>query len=194
MFRATTAYVERLREEGYDLWTISLWEQWIALQPQLDQAIDKIRTAFEGVILGPGIGLTEADAMEFNRTRDGLDAERLRDEKDNWQNISVEMLNACQVGMFFMDPVGFRFHFPAFLIADLNDQLELPCGMVDQLIQKNPSRTKWISLLDAQQRNAIISVLDVVQNCPEYYDKSNAFQRAINRFSDQTPNCGITNG
>lgn len=44
--------------------------------------------------------------------------------RDDWQNISAELLDAHYVALNFFSAAGLRFFLPAYLIADLQDELE----------------------------------------------------------------------
>ena len=64
MFRIDDEFIERLKDEGYDLWIISQWEQWLGLQPELEGAVDCLRIAFRDVKLGDGVGIYEANGRD----------------------------------------------------------------------------------------------------------------------------------
>lgn len=189
MFRVTAEYVEELRAEGYDLWTISLWENWLAKLPLLDEAIDSVSKAFDGVTLGTGIGLIEAYSMDGYVFREELTAERAQDEKERWQDIDVRELDEMgDTANAFFDTFGFIFHLPAFLLAELNDEFTFCQGVVHRLVAKRPSSNKWILFLDDAQRRSITSILEVVQHHPDYVGQSEQFRHSIARLTNPYDN------
>jgi hypothetical protein len=56
---------------------------------------------------------------------------------------------------------------------------------VDRLIEKHPLSTDWIDLLDDAQANALIEILELLKHHPEYYDQTDAFDRATTRIRDR---------
>jgi hypothetical protein len=78
-----------------------------------------VRDAFEGITLGHGVGLRQADGLEDYADDQTLAEYRAQDEKDDWSAIPVGDLNRYQFSPCFFDAEGMRFHLPAYLIADL---------------------------------------------------------------------------
>lgn len=180
MYRVTADLIETLEKGGYDLWTISLWKHWLTKLPELDGVLERIRTAFEGVTLGDGIGLYEADAIDDYALPEIRARARERDEKDRWQSITSEQLNECYCALTYFDAMGFKFHLPAFLIAEIND--EFNWSVFDALTEKHPTSTEWIDILDAEQADAVIAVLDLLKHHPEHSQQADAFELAIERI------------
>jgi len=191
MFNICTEYIERLKDEGYDLWTISQWEKWLAILPAMADAIDRIRTTFQDVTLGDGIGLFEANGMDDYACQ--LELVRLRglDERVNWQNLDGNTLERYYSAPSFFDPQGFVFHLPAFLLAELNDKHEY--GFIDRIVEKRPQTGCWINLLTPQQADSLVAVLSLVKQHPDYYNDIRKFDFAIERFAaiaNAAKNCG----
>ncbi len=67
-YHVTPETIAYLKAEGYDLWTISLWETWLGQMPRLQKAKERIRGAFRDVRLKDGMGLREADVYWFSLT------------------------------------------------------------------------------------------------------------------------------
>ena len=112
-----------------------------------------IESAFDGVKLGNGTGLHEAQGMD-----DWTDAEtcaklREKDEKDDWRKLSPDLINSPHGGLTFMDAEGFRFHLPAFLIAELrgNDR----CSTVFNLTRISDPLENQFRLLTKEQCLAV---------------------------------------
>lgn len=180
MYRITSEYVEELRRDGYDLWTISLWHEWLSWMPQFDSAISQIEPAFRDVTLGDGIGLREADAIDGYALEAERAEQRDQDEKHDWRTIDAQALNRNYVAPTYFDARGFVFHLPAFLLAELNGEYEW--DFIDELIQKHRLSTEWMGLLNEPQRDAIIDVLEVLRHHPSYFDQSQKFDLAIERI------------
>ncbi len=82
-----------------------------------------IREAFQGVTLGDGVGLNEAEGLDDYASKSELESLRARDEKLDWSAISVADLDLNMSSPCFFDANGMRFHLPAYMIAELQDQL-----------------------------------------------------------------------
>jgi|TARA_B110000495_G_C23024859_1_gene608783 hypothetical protein len=181
MFNIDAEFVERLKDEGYDLWTIGQWEQWHGRLPAMADVIDSIRTAFQNVTLGDGIGLYEANGMDDYACEPELARLRELDERLKWQNLDANVLEQYHSAPSFFDPQGFVFHLPAFLLAELNDKHEY--GFIDRIVEKRPQAGCWINLLTPQQANALVAILSLVKQHPDYYNDMRKFDFAIERFA-----------
>jgi Family of unknown function (DUF6714) len=91
---------------------------------QEDRVANAIRHAFAGVVLGDGIGLLEAQAIDDYADATARQTARSRDEMEDWSAISTDNLNQCYSSLSFFDADGMRFHLPAFLIADLEQNFK----------------------------------------------------------------------
>lgn len=114
----------------------------------------RVRRAFDGVTLGCGIGLREADAHDDWATPEATAAARRADEKQSWDLISFEDLHRYgEFGWFFLDAESLRFHLPAFMLADLNDASngDLPY----RLVEPSRQRDRLYSILNLDQRMAV---------------------------------------
>ncbi len=107
MYRITSRFVQQLRDKGYDVWTISLWEDWLTKMPEFETAFLQIDSAFRNTSLGNGIGLREADAMDDYATQTECKRQRQMDEKHEWRNLTPETLNKNYVAPAYFDARGF---------------------------------------------------------------------------------------
>lgn len=109
--------------------------------------------AFQGVTLGDGVGLWQAQGLDDYADDRQLAEYRVQDEKVDWPAISADDLNRCYSSLSFFDAEGMRFHLPAFLIADLkglySQDVVFPLTYFEN---DNLSRFK---LLDTAQRKAV---------------------------------------
>lgn len=181
MFHIDAEFVERQKDEGYDLWTISQWQHWLVQVPKMHGAVGQIRNAFRSVQLGDGIGLYEANGMDDYAGEVELTRLRELDEKLHWEHLDAKLLTQYYSAPSFFDPLGFVFHLPAFLIAELEDNHEF--AFIDRLVEKRPATGSWINLLTPRQADSLVNVLSLVKQHPFYFHDAKKFDHAIKRFA-----------
>jgi hypothetical protein len=113
-----------------------------------------IRTAFTGVVLGDGVGLRQAQALDDYADFRTVESCRAQDHKDDWAAISAEDLDYCYSSLSFFDPEGMRFHLPAFLIADLEGKLKTADVLFHLTFVRNGAEPRF-DILSSDQRNAV---------------------------------------
>lgn len=138
-----------------------------------------IRSAFEGVTLGNGVGLMQAQGLDDYLSHEVLDEYRLQDEKEDWTAISAEKLNRCHSSLSFFDPEGMRFHLPAFLIGDLDGTFDF--GVVFRLTYTSAQSKSDFSLFTATQRMAIREYLMLRLADPQYDFEHDLIERSLAR-------------
>lgn len=136
-----------------------------------------IRQAFAGVVLGDGIGLWEAQAIDDYADAENRQKQRRRDERDDWSRIPLESLVYADSSLSFFDAAGMRFHLPAFLMAELNASLHR--GLLWALT--NPWSERWSALLNADQRQVIRAFLEWCLEQDEYEYEHKYIRRALVR-------------
>jgi len=189
MFNIDSEFIERLKDDGHDLWTIGQWQHWLDELPAMAGAVDQMRSAFHGVELGDGIGIHEANGLDDYADESELARLRALDERQDWQNLDADTLEHFYSAPSFFDSQGFVFHLPAFLIATLDDKHEF--GFIDRIVDRCGDKTGgWIDLITPQQAGAIASILSLVKQHPDYYNDSEKFELAITRFSTIANNGG----
>ena len=92
---------------------------------RIDSLCRMIDEAFDGVILGEGIGLWEAQGLDDDDEEETCAKYRAKDEKEDWRKITDDDLNACSSSPSFFDAAGFRFHLAAFMQAELHEALAM---------------------------------------------------------------------
>jgi len=145
----TRADVDEMIARGYCPSTIEEAEKAFKTG-RIEEISALIREAFDGVTLGSGVGLREAQGLD-----DYADAKtrlkyRAGDEKLRWDRIPIKELTACTSSLSFFDAEGMRFHLPAFLIADI---LGAGRGMTDYSLTSG--HYEQFSLLSRAQRTAV---------------------------------------
>lgn len=120
------------------------------------ELIRLIREAFQGVTLGDGIGLWEAQAIDDYAESD---RPRLReqDEKLDWSKIEFDTLIRCDSSLSFFDADGMRFHLPAFLVMEVSGVSSN--GLYYHLTRLNDFMLEKFSTLSGRQRQAISQFL-----------------------------------
>ncbi|MBX3442544.1 MAG: hypothetical protein KF774_09050 [Planctomyces sp.] len=124
-----------------------------------------VRRAFQGVALGEGRGLREADGLDDYADARTLAAYRAQDEKRDWSAIPAADLNRHCCGLSFFDAEGMRFHLPAYLIAELEDQLDT-ASIVFHLTCMAGGTDSRFDALSAAQRDAVRQFLLMVLSDP----------------------------
>ena len=182
MFNIDKEFVERLKEEGYDLWTISLWEKWLPESKRIPEAIERIRVAFRDVKLGDGIGLLEANGMDDYANETELAQLRKFDERDSWKNIEPFEYGQHNFTPGYFDAAGFVFHLPGFLIAELTDEIDV--DFIERIIERKPKSKTWFDLLTCSQAKSLVFTLSIVKKHPYYFDAIAKFDHAISRLTE----------
>jgi hypothetical protein len=132
-----------------------------------EQVIQNIRTAFRGVKLGDGIGLWQAQAIDDYKPVEEQIRQRERDEKENWEAISIEDLDQCYSSLSFFDADGMRFHLPAFLIAELQEVLRNP-GPVFSIAWLSDYNEGQFASLSTDQCIAVRDFLELIRDDRNY--------------------------
>lgn len=131
-----------------------------------DEVIEQIRTAFRGVVLEKGIGLTEAQGIDDYAGETTCRALREQDEKENWEAIPPERLSQCYSSLSFFDPEGMRFHLPAFLVAELNGDFQ--GDLLFHLTELHDYIRHQYRLLSHAQRSAVRDYLLFIREDSRY--------------------------
>ncbi|MFT3992347.1 MAG: hypothetical protein QM680_13160 [Luteolibacter sp.] len=139
-----------------------------------------IKTAFSGCRLGDGIGLLEADAWDMCVDPEKPKQAREKDEREDWQKLSRDDLYWCNSALSFTDSLGYRFLLPAFMLADLD-------GDIDELIIIHLSLTKEDrlgkrSLLNSDQIRTIIEFLMLILDDSDSISHHEAIAESLNVF------------
>lgn len=135
-----------------------------------EQLIAAIHTAFSGVTLEEGVGLHEAQAIDDYEDQWVQKKYREEDEKLDWRKIPYDRLQSHQSSLSFFDPKGMRFHLPAFLIAELDRQLDY--GVIFHLTHLNDFGLEKFTLLSREQNQVVVDFLWEMLKAPDHaYDR-----------------------
>lgn len=128
-------------------------------------------------MLGDGVGLWEGQALDDYADDATRQHYRERDEKRDWERISIQDLNRCQSSLSFFDPEGMRFHLPAYLIAEIEGTTEVGC--VFHLTHLDDYAKSKLVALSPQQREAVRECLVFLRDLPEYTFDRDQIDRAL---------------
>jgi hypothetical protein len=85
-----------------------------------------IRSAFADVERDETMTLHQAQVVEsaldtpHDEHRRNFEAARLKDRETRWQDIPAASIDECEAALFFLEPGGWRFYLPAFLLRALS--------------------------------------------------------------------------
>ena len=157
MLFLTQHHVDERRARGFE-------ESNLYSEPSKDRLLEaeemaaEIEKAFLGVELGLGVGLFEGQAIDDYESEEERGRKRSRDEKEDWRRIESKHLNACHSSLSFFDPLGMRFHLPAFICCELRGEyrmgLDIGLSGLDDW-----SRSKF-SLLSPTEEAAVARFLE----------------------------------
>jgi len=144
-----------------------------------ENVLNEIRAAFSGVVLGNGIGLWEAQAIDDYESKEVQNRNRDKDEKEDWRQIGCEDLQSCHSSLSFFDAEGMRFHLPAYIVASLDGKVDDPIFHLIQLDEY--AKSKWTTL-NHEQREAIIMYLNWCLEQEAYKFEHASIRRALSEY------------
>jgi hypothetical protein len=101
----------------------------------IEDTLAAIELAFDGIPLGNGISLAEADAIDNYCTDEERIAARSRDERTDWRLITDSAIDAFPWAHIFMDDAGLLFHLPAWMSFTLRRYMHEESFAVDASIR-----------------------------------------------------------
>ena len=154
----------------------------IILSMKKKDIVKEIEIAFSGVILGDGIGLWEAQAIDDYETKEVQNSNRKTDEKENWSIISHDHLQRCHSSLSFFDANGMRFHLPAYIVASLENNVDDPIFYLTQL--DDYAKSKLVTL-NQTQKKAIVMYLNWCLEQEEYEFEKPFIRTALSEYWKQ---------
>ncbi len=139
--------------------------------PSFSNVLKEIEQAFEGVTLGDGISLREAEVIDdYGSAEDRAEA-RARDETEDWRKIPDEVIEAAADALCFMDPAGLRFHLPAYMHFALRRCEDSDSRSTDAAIYRltdSEGIEKLRQVLTHRQIGAVLAFLSAVADTDSF--------------------------
>lgn len=148
-------------------------------QSELRQEVkQRIRKAFSGIALGSGISLRQAAVIE--NYGEGVTDEEfsrlpLSEETTKWNQVTFEELESGNVA--HLDPDGFRFYLPAFMISviDVYDQCSMRVIGTLSALEPRDHEAEYhrprYDCLSYQQKQAVTFFLDTLPKLVQLDDE-----------------------
>ncbi|PHQ31431.1 DUF6714 family protein [Rhodopirellula bahusiensis] len=182
-FRINEFDVDELRSQERGEHLIDGFSNWVRkYAARVDEVVMQIEEAFANTTLGNGIGLFEAKGLDDYASHEERKQIRETDEKIDWRRIPSDHLARCHSSPSFFDAEGFVFHLPAFLIAELNDKH--PYGFIDRLYRTQEHPQGWRQCLTADQRRALIAMLELIREHPNYMHETAEIDSCLEDLND----------
>jgi hypothetical protein len=179
MLFLTQHHVDERKARGFD-------ESTLYSEPAEDRLLKAkeisadIEKAFLGIKLGMGVGLLEGQAIDDYESEDERARKRARDEKEDWRLIESKHLNACHSSLSFFDPLGMRFHLPAFICCELRGEYGM--GLDISLSNLNDWKRSKFSLLTPAQKAAVAKFLEFLSEDVASEFSRSAIERDLIEF------------
>ena len=116
-----------------------------------DRVLRLVRSAFQGVTLGEGVGLRQGQGLDDYADAQTLASYRAQDEKRDWSAIPVTDLDRYYSSLSFFDADGMRFHLPAYLVADLECRLQTADVLFHLVYMAHGAASRFDTLSPAQR-------------------------------------------
>lgn len=105
--------------ENHERWIARLDESRQALRSKRDQLVEDIRAAFADVTRKGGNSLAEVELLDAGASERECKRIRAQQRDKHWSEVDLRKHDPYGNGPAFLDPIGFRYHLPAFLIDQL---------------------------------------------------------------------------
>jgi len=146
----------------------------------VDKIQNEVKLAFRNVVLGEGIGLWQAQAIDDFESKEVQLKARERDEKTDWLAIPNGDLSKCFSSLSFVDAEGMRFLIPAFILGELPGiTVGIAIYSLSQSVIVFPEQFK---LFNSAQKRAIVGFLEFCLDDANYAFDAPHIKRALNEF------------
>ncbi len=93
-------------------------------EKDLIETMKEIESAFAGVSRGGGISLHETRVEDDQGSEEERAEARAKDTDVRWQDVPDEAIEKPDLSLSFLDPTGFRYYLPAYMMWELRLILE----------------------------------------------------------------------
>ncbi len=144
-----------------------------------EQIIERVERAFSGVVLGNGVGLWQAQAIDDYETVFEQKRAREKDEKGQWRKLTGEELQRCHSSLSFFDAEGMRFHLPAFIIESIKGEVDDPLFHLTSLDEYAISE---LESMNSEQKKAVSEYLIWCLTEDEYTYEQHEIRKALQLY------------
>ena len=156
--------------EEYERWLARMSKSRPELRTKRDVLVDDIRAAFSDVSRKGGTSLAEVEPLDAGASEQQCKRIRAQQRDKHWSGVDLRKHDPCGIGPAFLDPVGYRYHLPAYLIDQLTvgnhdlDKVEHDEWMgQDSIVFSLTYTSDWSdekqNLLNASQRRCVARFL-----------------------------------
>ncbi len=156
--------------EERERWLARMNETRPAIQAKRDALVEDIRAAFSDVSRKGGTSLAEVEALDAGASERECKRIRAQQRDKHWSEVDLRTHDPHGNGPAFLDPIGYRYHLPAYLIDHLTvgnhdiDGVEHdPWKGQDSIIFSLTSTSEWSdekrNLLNKSQRRCVARFL-----------------------------------
>ncbi len=115
--------------EEHERWLARMSKSRPQLQTKRDALVKDIRAAFSDVSRKGGTSLAEVEPLDAGASERQCKRIRAEQRDKHWSEVDLRKHDPCGIGMSFLDPIGFRYHLPAYMI----DQLTIGNHDIDEV-------------------------------------------------------------
>lgn len=158
-------------------------------QPTSAEVLKLIEHAFSKVLLGEGIGIFEAEAIDNYASEQQTKKARAKDREfwRHWSEVPQEVISQASFALCFADPEGMRYLLPAYMAFSIKNYEESASASVDSPIyalgRGEEAFGGDLSILSSEQRQAIIAYLELmILEAGEYYVDASMASYAYEKF------------
>ena len=144
-----------------------------------EQLIEKIESAFLGVVLGDGVGLYEAQALDNYESDEVQKKQREKDEKLDWRVIPTIELQYCHSSLSFFDSKGMAFHLPAYIVGSINGEIDDPIFHLTHLSEHVELKLDSLNII---QKKVVKEYLTWCLTEDEYQFEHASIQNALDKY------------
>lgn len=123
------------------------------LPPTQQELAERIRKAFDGVTCGDSFGYMSGFAEDDYCEKDIIQAFMQREQRTYWPAITPDWLFGLDDCLCYVEPEGFRFLLPAYMLADM--QYEFNWNGLDSQLFRVSDRERNFSLFTPAQRDCV---------------------------------------
>lgn len=160
------------------------------LRRMRDSLIAQIERDFAGVSREGGVSISEAYAIDDHEPEEVRIAARASDTYSRWQELDVAKEDPAGSAMGFMDPIGTRFHLPAYMCFTLKHGTQALGSYVDTNTQlwsywlrvDDERASSRFSLLHRPQRQCVARFLVFQAYASEVQSLSSDWLRVLREY------------